>query len=148
MKPQELSILEKEVKVNDFFCPKCKDHIRVGDHLILKGKNLKKQSGLILLSPQIGNYSSVKHPTFEIKQGEFLEFFCPLCNNSLKSDINQNLAHIIMVDETGKTYDTYFSQIAGEHSTYETDGDSVHVAGEDAGRYTYFKIGDKFKKYF
>jgi hypothetical protein len=24
----------------------------------------------------------------------------------------------------------------------------VHVAGEDAGRYTYFKIGDKFRKYF
>ena len=53
-----------------------------------------------------------------------------------------------MKDETGKSFIVYFSQVVGEHSTYETDGDAVHMAGEDAGRYTYFKIGDKFKKYF
>jgi len=53
-----------------------------------------------------------------------------------------------MQDVKGKSFNVNFSQIAGEHSTYETGGDSVHAAGEDAGRYTYFKIGDKFKKYF
>lgn len=134
--------------MNDFLCPKCNGHIRVGDRVIFKVKNRKKKSGLVLLSPQIGNYSSVKHPTFEIEHGEFLEFFCPLCDHPLKSDIHPNLAHIIMVDEKGKSFDTYFSQVAGEHSTYETDGDSVHLAGEDAGKYTYFKIGDKFRKFF
>jgi hypothetical protein len=134
--------------MNDFICPKCKEYIRVGDHLIFKVKNSKKQSGILLLSPQIGNYTSVKHPTFKIVRGESLDFYCPLCNNSLKSDIHENLAHVIMQDVKGKSFDVYFSQIAGEHSTYETDGDSVHAAGEDAGRYTYFKIGDKFKKYF
>jgi hypothetical protein len=36
----------------------------------------------------------------------------------------------------------------GEFSTFETDGESVHISGADAGRYTYFKIGDKFRKYF
>jgi transcription initiation factor IIE alpha subunit len=134
--------------MNDFLCPKCKDHLRVGDHLIFKVKNIAKQSALILLSPQIGNYSSVKHPSFEFKQGESLEFFCPLCSASLKSDIHKNLALVLMTDETEKKYAVYFSQIAGEHSTYETDGDSVHAEGEDAGRYTYFKVGEKFKKYF
>lgn len=134
--------------MKDFICPKCEGHLRVGDHVIFKVKNKKKQTALLLLSPQIGNYSSVKHPTFEIMQGEYLDFFCPICDNSLKSDIHPNLAHIIMTDETGKSIDTYFSQIEGEHSTYETDGDSVHAEGEDAGRYTYFKIGDKFRKYF
>jgi hypothetical protein len=134
--------------MNDFFCPKCSGHIRVGDHLIFKVKNVKKQSGLVLLSPQIGNYSSVKHHTFEVTKGEFLEFFCPICNTSLRSDIHQNLAYVIMVDENGKKYDVYFSQVAGEHSTYETRGDSVHMEGEDAGKYTYFKVGDKFRKYF
>ena len=134
--------------MNDFLCPKCKEHVRVGDHLIFKVKNSKNQSGLVLLSPQIGNYTSVKHPTFEIKKGEFLDFFCPVCNASLKSEIHQNLAYVIMIDEKAKSYDVYFSQVAGEHSTYETYGDSVHVAGEDAGKYTYFKIGDKFRKYF
>jgi predicted RNA-binding Zn-ribbon protein involved in translation (DUF1610 family) len=132
----------------DFLCPKCKEHIRVGDNIIFKVKNSKKQSALLLLSPQIGNYTSHKHPAFEIQTGESLEFYCPLCNASLISDIHKNLAHVILQDQKGKSTNIYFSQIVGEHSTFTTDGDSVNVAGEDAGRYTYFKIGDKFKKYF
>jgi len=132
----------------DFLCPKCKEHIRVGDNIIFKVKNSKKQSALLLLSPHIGNYTSHKHPAFEIQSGESLEFYCPLCNSSLISDIHKNLAHVILRDDKGKSTNVYFSQIVGEHSTFTTDGDSVNVAGEDAGRYTYFKIGDKFKKYF
>jgi transcription initiation factor IIE alpha subunit len=134
--------------MNDFLCPKCKEHLRVGDRIIFKVKNSEKQSALLLLSPQIGNYSSVKHPSFEYKEGEYLEFYCPLCNASLKSDIHKNLALVLMKDETGKSFAVYFSQVAGEHSTYETDGEAVHITGEDAGRYTYFKVGEKFKKYF
>jgi hypothetical protein len=134
--------------MNNFLCPKCREHIRVDDHIIFKVKNSKKQSALLLLSPHIGNYTSIKHPSFEIKTGEYLEFYCPLCNASLMSDIHKNLAHVILSDETGKSNDVYFSQIVGEHSTFETDGESVHIAGGDSGRYTYFKIGDKFRKYF
>jgi hypothetical protein len=134
--------------MNDFICPKCKEHIRVGENIIFKVKNNKRQSGLLLLSSQIGNYASVKHPSFEIQTGEYLEFCCPLCNASLMSDIHKNLARVIQYDETGRSSDVYFSQIVGEHSTFTTNGESVHVAGEDAGKYTYFKIGEKFKKYF
>lgn len=134
--------------MHDFLCPKCDGNIRVGDNVIFKVRNLKKQSGLLLLSPHIGNYTSVKHPSFEINQDDYLEFYCPLCNSSITSDIHKNLAHVILREESGKCTDVYFSQIAGEKSTFATDGDSVHVAGDDAGRYTYFKIGDKFKKYF
>jgi len=134
--------------MNDFLCPKCDGNIRIGDHVIFKVKNSRKQSGLLLLNPHIGNYTSVKHPSFEIKQDDYLEFYCPLCNGSLESDIHKNLAHVILHDESGKSNDVYFSQVAGEHSTFATDGDSVRVAGEDAGKYTYFKVGDKFRKYF
>jgi len=133
--------------MNDFLCPKCSEHIRVGDNIIFKVKNSKRQSGLLLLSPQIGNYTSIKHPSFEIQKDEYLEFYCPLCNTSLTSDIHKNLARVILHDETSKTTDVYFSQIVGEHSTFETDGESLLVAGADAGRYTYFKVGEKFKKY-
>lgn len=133
--------------MNDFLCPKCREQLRVGDHIIFKVKNNKKHFGILLLSPQIGNYASHKHRTFEILTGESLEFYCPLCSTSLISDIHKNLAHVILLDESGKSHDVYFSQVVGEHSTFETDGESVRVKGEDAGKYTYFKIGDKFRKY-
>ena len=134
--------------MNNFLCPKCHEHLRVGEHLIFRVRNSRKRSGLLLLSPHIGNYTSLRHPSFETTPGEALEFFCPLCCSSLKSEIHPNLAHVLIDEGSGKEYDVYFSQIAGEHSTYKTDGDSLHATGEDAGRYTYFKIGDKFKKYF
>lgn len=133
--------------MNNFLCPKCLSHICVGNHLIFKVKNQKKQSSLLLLDPQIGNYASYKHPSFEIQEGELLNFFCPVCNASLESDVHRNLAHVILQEENGKDHDVYFSQVTGEHSTFETMGESFRAAGEDAGKYTYFKIGDKFKKY-
>lgn len=134
--------------MNDFICPKCKGHLRVGENIIFKVKNSRKKSGLFLLSPKIGNYDSHKHKSFEIEPGEILEFYCPLCNGSLTSDIDKNLAYVILIDESGQSHDVYFSQIVGEHSTFETSGDTLHVEGEDAGKYTYFKIGEKFRKYF
>jgi predicted RNA-binding Zn-ribbon protein involved in translation (DUF1610 family) len=141
-------IYKKEVRMNNFLCPRCREHIRVGDNIIFKVKNSRKQSALLLLSPQIGNYASIKHPSFEIKTGEYLEFYCPLCSAALMSDIHKNLARVVLQDENGKTTDVYFSQIAGEQSTFETDGESIRVAGSDAGKYTYFKIGEQFKKFF
>ncbi len=134
--------------MNDFLCPDCNGHLRVGERIIFKVKNGRKQSGLFLLSPQIGNYSSQKHKSFEIESGETLEFYCPLCNVSLISDIDKNLAHVIMTDSANQSNHVYFSRIVGEHSTFETKGDQLHIEGEDAGKYTYFKIGDKFRKYF
>ncbi len=134
--------------MDDFLCPSCQNHIRVGDNIIFKVKNHRKQAALILLSPKIGNYSSIKHPSFETEHGEPLDFYCPVCNASLTSDIHKDLAHVILVEENGKLSDVYFSRIFGEHSTFKTDGDSVHVSGDDAGKFTYFKIGDKFRKYF
>jgi hypothetical protein len=134
--------------MNDFLCPKCNGHLRVGENIIFKVKNSRNQSGLLLLSPLIGNYSSLKHPSFEVKKGETLEFYCPVCNTSLISDIDKNLACVLLLEKPGEFHSVYFSRIVGEHSTFETDGDKVNIHGEDAGKYTYFKIGDKFRKYF
>jgi hypothetical protein len=63
------------------------------------------------------------------------------------SGIHKNLAHLILKNESGKSNDVYFSQIMGEQSTFTIDGESVGISGADAGKYTYFKIGDKFRKY-
>jgi hypothetical protein len=134
--------------MNDFICPKCQGHLRVGDHIIFKVRNKKKQHALLLLSAQIGNYSSEKHPEFFIEPGELLDFFCPLCNATMQSDIHQHLARVLMKDDQGDYFEVYFSEVSGEHITYTTSGDKLHIEGEHAGRYTYFKVGEKFKKYF
>jgi hypothetical protein len=134
--------------MTDFLCPKCDGHLRIGDHIIFKVKNKKKQESLLLLSAQIGNYSSIKHPEFEIGAGEQIDFYCPLCGAPMRSEIHENLARVIMRDEKGDRFEVFFSKISGEHTTFTTAGDTVHLEGEHAGKYTYFKIGDKYKRYF
>lgn len=129
-----------------YYCPHCQAYLKVGEYIIFLAQTRHKMRGLILLHPEIGNYSSIKHPDFIFEKGEHLEFFCPVCHMSLASDFDDNLAHIIL-EEDQKTYDIYFSRIAGEKSTYKVDGEYVTSTGEHAERYTYFKMDNKFKPY-
>jgi hypothetical protein len=131
-----------------YICPVCRGHLKVGDYIIFTAKNQKKQSGLLLLHPNIGNYDSIKHPAFKFREGESLEFCCPLCSACLVSKFDANLVHVVMIDRDEKEYDIYFSRIAGEKSTYRVSEDSsVMSAGEHSHRYTHFRMPDKLKKY-
>lgn len=131
-----------------YICPECKGHLKVGEYITFTVSNQKAESGLLLLHPKIGNYDSIKHPSFNFKKGEVLDFHCPLCQVSLESQFDKNLVHVVMVDKDKKEYDIYFSRIAGEMSTYKVSEDSsVMATGEHSHRYTYFKIPEEVKKF-
>jgi uncharacterized protein YbaR (Trm112 family) len=129
-----------------YICPKCEGQLMVGDNIILIAKNKNKDKGFLLLHHEIGNYTSLKHPSFQINKNEVLELICPLCHTNLMSDFDENLSHLIL-KENDKNYDIYFSRIAGEKSTYLVDGELVTATGEHSSRYTYFKMSNKFKQY-
>jgi len=131
-----------------FICPYCKGHLKVGDEVIFRVRNQKKDFGLLLLSSQIGNYDSVKNPEFVFEKGEALDFYCPLCSKKLSTTIGENLIHVVMVDNQGIEHNIYFSRIIGEKSTFQVTDDTVIATGRDADKYTYFKISDNFRHYF
>lgn len=131
-----------------FICPHCRGHLKVGERIIFRVRNQKKKYGLLLLSPQIGNYDSIKHPEFDYHAGEALEFYCPLCSHVLSTSIDENLIFVLMVDKQGVEHNIYFSRISGEKSTYQVSGDTVRASGEHSGKYTYFNISDRFRQYF
>jgi len=133
---------------NSFICPYCKGHLKVGDEVIFRVRNQKKDLGLVLLSAQIGNYGSVKSPEFKYNKGEALDFYCPLCSHSLSTSFGENLIHVVMLDKKRVEHNIYFSRISGEKSTYKVTDDKVIATGEHADRYTYFKISDDFQQYF
>lgn len=122
----------------DFKCPHCRNLLNVGDNIVFSSKNKWGKEGLIILHPELGNYSVIKHPKFEIPRGEMLEFFCPFCNMLLTSERNPSLSKILMSDEKGLEYEIHFSRIAGQHSTYKIIGDNVEIFGEDASEYLDF----------
>ena len=117
--------------MNDFLCPKCTEYLRVGENIIFKIKNSRNQSCLLLLSPQIGNYTSHKHPSFEVKTGESLEFFCPLMQYIPYIGFRQKpcMRSAYQMNRVSSTMYT-FHRIVGEHSTFQTNDDMLCMLKE------------------
>lgn len=128
---------------NYYLCPYCRGHLRVGENIVFKVRNTFREKGLLLLLPEDGNYSSIIHPKFHVEDGDRIDFFCPLCMNSLDASLNENLVHVIMVDPDGREHEIYFSRIAGEKISYTISSKEVDEAIAHSYRYTHFKISDK-----
>ena len=127
------------MKENNFLCPKCRAQLVPNRKIVLLAKTERGPSGLLLLSPQLGEYSATTHAAFKLQDGEKVDIFCPVCHEDLGDYMDhQNLARVIMVDENGDEFDIVFSEIIGQHSTYKIHGDNVESYGEDAELYTNF----------
>ncbi len=132
---------------NHYLCPHCRGHLKVGEYIIFRIKNAQRVKGLLLLHPEIGNYTSIKHPETELREGDRIDFFCPLCHQNLDTPVNENLVHVLMIDQGGNEHQIYFSRIAGEKSTYQVSDEGVRATGEHSHRYTHFKMPDQLIQY-
>jgi hypothetical protein len=120
---------------NNFLCPHCRGYLNVRKNIIFTVKNNRGDTGIILLHSELGNYEVSKHRQFFYEKGEHLEFRCPLCHKKLASDIHDNLAKIICIDEKRKEYSILFSIVAGEKSTFKMVGENVEVFGDHSQHY-------------
>ena len=128
---------------NQYICPLCRGHLRVGEYIIFKIRNTRREKGLLLIHPELGNYSSIKHPQFHFEEGERIDFFCPICMQSLDAALDANLVHVVLIDEYMKEHEIYFSRTAGEKSTYTVSDEGIKATGEHSHHYTIFKMSDE-----
>lgn len=122
----------------DYMCPKCKGHLRTGDQIILTVKKKGWSGGLILMHPELGNYTFDNHPSFKFEEGEHFDFYCPICMAKLSSKKHENLCMILMRDENNQIFEVLFSRIKGEKSTYQIIGESIDRFGRDSDMYVNF----------
>jgi hypothetical protein len=96
--------------------------------------------GIVLLNPELGNYSYWNPPELKFVDGEKIEFMCPVCCESLNADhLQKDLVEIIMTGRDKKEYRVYFSSIAGKHATFKILGDKVlEEFGKDSWVYRDF----------
>lgn len=122
----------------NFVCPRCKGFLNVGDKIVLGANSASGKSGLIFFNPEIGNYSTEMNPGFDVAPGEKVDFFCPICQKKLSSEIHDNLSRLLMIDENQKSFEILFSKISGEKSTYKIIGESVESFGDHHSNYIDF----------
>lgn len=125
--------------MNQYICPYCRGNLRIDNDIIFAVRTHDHQRGLLLVSPTLGNYQYRKHPDLDIKEGDQLETFCPMCHSNLKAiNVNNHLAEVVMLDKSGKEYQVYFSEIVGEHVTFKIDDSRMESYGEDTEGYVNF----------
>ncbi len=136
-----------KLEVN-YLCPHCRSYLRVWNNIVFSVKSCTEpKQGLLLLNPDLGNYEFISHYKLEFNEMECIDFYCPVCGNNLTAtDVNKNLARIVMIDSNEKEYDLYFSRVRGEQSTFKvSDGDIVEKYGKDSSSYVDYFMA-KFQK--
>ncbi len=133
----------------EYLCKACKGVLNVKTSIVLSATKVNSsKKGLIFLNPELGNYTVTTHPTFAIDEGEEFIINCPICHAHLNSLKYDHLVRILMVDDKGKQYDIYFSDIVGEKCTYKISGTSIEMIGPDSVKYDkYFDVPEEDRKY-
>jgi len=125
---------------HDYICPHCSGHLKIDKDIIFLTKTKNGESGLVLISPEIGDYNYKSHPSVNYKDGDHVNFICPICYENLDAEEyeSKNLAKIFMVDDKGKRYSVVFSKIKGEKCTYKVSDDTFEAYGKNSGEYMNF----------
>ncbi|MGZ2371511.1 hypothetical protein ACXR6G_17155 [Ancylomarina sp. YFZ004] len=119
----------------NYLCPHCRGILNVKGHIILSAKNSKNENGLLLLHPEIGNYTSFKNGDFKIATGEKLALYCSICHSNLDSNKHENFAQIQYQNIHEKESTVIFSKIYGEEVTHLFEDTKVFSYGEHCKRY-------------
>lgn len=127
-----------------YFCPHCRGLLNPGAKVIFVIEH-GRDRGLLLLSPELGDYAAVLAKSHPIEPGALNEFFCPICHHELRSPASDNLVEILCRQADGSEARVDFSRVAGEHATFVCGPRGIASFGEHAPRYedvNFFGEGD------
>lgn len=114
-------------------CPHCKAVLNPSVKVLLVIKYNKKK-GMILLSPQPGNFKFICDKSVEdaVKPGATVTMCCPVCSTDLVSSTNKKFIALDLIDPNGNKARVEISRVYGTHATFIIDGNEVKSYGDDA----------------
>ena len=121
--------------MNRYYCPHCKALLNPGTKVVFVIGHGGKR-GLLLLSPELGDYAVVMAESIPIEQGRLYYFQCPVCHLDLTSSVDQNLVEIVCHEPDGTRSLVDFSRVAGEHATFVISAEGIETHGEHADRHS------------
>jgi hypothetical protein len=115
-----------------FACPHCHAVLNPSVKILLVVGH-KRRKGMILLSPQPGNYKYICDESFEenLQVGDKLKFSCPVCSKSMTSSRNKNFVAMVMTTPGQEPQRVEFSRLYGKNATFVYDSDGVKAYGDD-----------------
>ena len=118
---------------NIYGCPHCHNVLNPSVKILLV-ISYKKKQGMILLSPQPGNFKFICDQSVAkaVKPGATVTFSCPVCAEDLTSRRDKKFAELELIEANGQARRAEFSRVFGTHATLIFDGEEVQAYGEDA----------------
>ncbi len=118
---------------NTFVCPHCQGVLNPNVKILLVAA-AKRRKGMILLSPQPGNYKYICDSSLQdaFQEGKTITFSCPMCATDLTAEGNPKFAHLELHVTGHKPRQIEFSRVFGAHATFIVDGNDVTSFGDDA----------------
>ncbi len=118
---------------NVYTCPHCEAVLNPSVKILLV-ISYRKKKGMILLSPQPGNFKYICDKSVEkdLAEGAKIRFSCPVCSADLTSKSNSQLAELRMIAPDREPRRVEFSRIYGKQATFIFDGEDVISFGDDA----------------
>lgn len=117
-----------------YTCPHCHGVLNPNVKIILAAA-VRDSRGLLLLSPTPGNYDMIVPQGLTLPEGALVELRCPICQASLKSALDDNLAEVCFRMSNGTEGRVDFSRRVGEHATYVISHETIRSYGDQAPRY-------------
>ena len=111
--------LDFAIMENQYMCPHCRGYLKVGECIVFKIRNTRREKGLLIMQREGEIYSSVKHPKFHAEKGERIDFYCPLCMQSLDAPEDENLVKVLLIESDGYEHEICFSRIPGELNCFQ-----------------------------
>jgi len=118
----------------NYRCPKCAACLNPAETVVLTAARGKAWI-LVGFHPEPGNYELHLPPDTDIEPGDRWDFFCPVCQENLASEEDDNLCALDLHGDDGRAT-VLFSRVAGEHATFVVRSSTVQAAfGEHIDRY-------------
>jgi hypothetical protein len=102
------------------------------DVKIILRAEVRGQRGLLLLSPQPGNYTVIVPDGLKLRHKDEVRFSCPVCAVDLTSKRDRTMAEIRFRSADGTAGIVAFSREFGRHATYVITEEKVKAYGEHA----------------
>jgi len=106
-----------------YTCPHCEAVLNPEGSIILRAEREGRKM-LVGLHPQPGNYEVDLPPGEAMPAGTRWSFSCPVCDQSLVSELSVELCAIDMWLQ-GERHRVYFSRVAGEEATFVVSAEGM-----------------------
>lgn len=117
---------------NIYACPHCETVLNPSVKILLVVA-YRKRKGMILLSPQPGNFHFICDPSLagSLDTGAKVKFSCPVCAADLTSSRDKDYAELTLLNPGRDSRRVEFSRVYGQRATFIIDGDDVAGFGPD-----------------